>query len=52
MAENKKIHYGDNQHHGINGDITPTPTPSPEGNFTFDRMDITFDSMIRTFDEI
>ena len=48
MAENKKIHYGDNQGSGT----AAPPTPSPDGDFTFDRMDIDFSSMTRTFDEL
>jgi len=55
MSLNKKIWYGDNLDTSINEDIiapAPVPGPDPEGRFTFDRMDITFDSIIRTFDEI
>ena len=53
MSQNKKIHYGDGFEKSINDDITPPPPPDPAtGKFTFDRMDITFDTMIRTFDEI
>jgi len=53
MSVNKKIHYGDRYHKSINEDITgPLQPPQPgQGRFTFDRMDITFDSMLRTFDE-
>jgi hypothetical protein len=54
MSVNKKIWYGDNFGKSVNEDVTGAPTTPPpaEGSFTFDRMDITFDSIIRTFDEL
>ncbi len=55
MSQNKKIWYGDNFNKSINEDITGSPTgpgPDPtEAPFTFDSMEITFDSVVRTFDE-
>lgn len=53
MSVNKKILYGDNYSKSINEDISGPGTipPNPEGRFTFDSTTITFDSLIRTFDE-
>lgn len=52
MSVNKKIGFGDNYGKSINEDVISPPPPDPtEGRFTFDRNDITFDSMMRTFDE-
>lgn len=49
---NKKIHYGDNFSKAINEDVSPPSPPDPsEGRFTMDRTDITFDTLLRTFDE-
>ena len=33
-------------------DSQTTPPPILAGAFTFDRMDITFDTLLRTFDEL
>lgn len=53
MSINKQILYGDNYDKTANEDITLPPPPDPAlGDFTFDRMDITFDTMLRTFDEL
>ena len=53
MSINKKILYGDTFKTSVNEDIMlPKPPDPAEGNFTFDRMDITFDTMMRTFDEL
>lgn len=54
MSNNKKIHYGDNFGKSINQDIRKevSSPPPQDGRFTFDSTAITFDSMIRTFDEI
>lgn len=57
MADlNKKILYGDRHPTSILEDTLPPavvdPGPDPGDRFTFDRMDITFDTMLRTFDEI
>lgn len=55
MSKNKKIWYGDRYPKSVLEDIQTPPTippMDPDDVFTFDRMDITFDSMIRTFDEI
>ena len=52
MSINKKIHYGDRFKTSVNEDITlPKPPDPTEGRFTFDRTDITFDTLARTFDE-
>lgn len=52
MSLNKKIHYGDRFPTSILENITEQKPPNPsEGRFTFDSTAITFDSMIRTFDE-
>jgi hypothetical protein len=54
MYLNKKILYGDRHPTSINEDskAITTPGPPPEGKFTFDSMEITFDTLMRTFDEI
>lgn len=55
MSQNKKIWYGDRFHKSINEDIDGPPAPPPPppgGRFTFDSTTITFDSVLRTFDEI
>ena len=53
MSQNKKILIGDNYPKSVNEDITgPVVIPPTEGVFTFDRTDITFDMIARTFDEI
>lgn len=57
MSLNKKIWYGDDLKKTINEDIAgslPGPGPGPEPAepaFTFDSMEITFDSITKTFDE-
>lgn len=54
MSKNKKIHYGDRFGKSINEDITRevSSPPPPTDRFTFDSMAITFDTLLRTFDEI
>lgn len=54
MSRNNKIEYGDSFWKRLNEDIPKREiiVPDPDvGRFTFDRMDITFDTMLRTFDE-
>lgn len=52
MSKNKKIWYGDNYPKSVLEDsVTPPTSPPSEGRFTFDRNDITFDSMFWTFDK-
>jgi hypothetical protein len=53
MSANRKIGFGDNYGKSINEDINYPPPPDPTtGSFSFDRTDITFDTMLRTFDEL
>lgn len=50
--KNNVIEYGDRFWRGVNEDM-PTEIPGDEvQRFTFDRMDITFDSLVNTFDEL
>ena len=52
MSVNKKIGFGDNYPVAVNEVLPATPVDEPtEGRFTFDRNDITLDSMLRTFDK-
>lgn len=53
MAINKKILIGNRFQKSINEDVMPPKGGvNPVGGFTFDSTTITFDSLLRTFDEI